>query len=249
MKQWNGEEFVNEWHGYRMEEGRFMGQPYVVIFPKAGTENGKWALKTEYFGAFPQLELDLLERGYHLAHVKTYERYCPPPVTELQACFVDFVSRRYGLNPKCIPVGMSCGGLQAIYLAGKYPDKVACAYIDAPVVNFLSVPFGFGKRGQAPAAEEFENAWGINRQEILTFRGHPLDYIPAMIANRIPVVLVCGDSDQVVPFEENGKLLQDAYEKAGCPILSFLKPGCDHHPHGMEDNTPIIEFIEAHTNV
>ena len=156
MKQWNGEEFVNEWHGYHMDEGRFMGQPYVVICPKEGTANGQWALKTEYFGAFPQLELDLLARGYHLAHVKTYERYCPPPVTELQACFVDFVSRRYGLSPKCVPIGMSCGGMQAIYLAGKHPDKVACAYIDAPVVNFLSVPFCMGKRNASNAIEKFE---------------------------------------------------------------------------------------------
>jgi len=247
MKQWNGEEFVNEWHGYHMDEGRFMGQPYVVICPKEGTANGQWALKTEYFGAFPQLELDLLARGYHLAHVKTYERYCPPPVTELQACFVDFVSGRYGLSPKCVPIGMSCGGLQAIYLAGKHPDKVACAYIDAPVVNFLSVPFCMGKRNASNAIEEFENAWGINRQEILTFRGHPLDYIPNMITNRIPVVLVCGDSDTVVPFEENGKLLLDAYKAAGCPIECHMKPGGDHHPHCLPDNAPIVAFIEKYT--
>ncbi len=37
-------------------------------------------------------------------------------------------------------------------------------------------------------------------------------------------------------------LLQKAYEQVGldCPV--YIKPGCDHHPHGLEDNTPIIEF-------
>ena len=97
------------------------------------------------------------------------------------------------------------------------------------------------------AIEKFENAWGINRQEILTFRGHPLDYIPNMIANRIPVVLVCGDSDTVVPFEENGKLLLDAYKAADCPIECHMKPGGDHHPHCLPDNAPIVAFIEKYT--
>lgn len=53
-----------------------------------------------------------------------------------------------------------------------------------------------------------------------------------------------GDSDKVVPYEENGAQLYRMYTEANAPIQLILKPGCDHHPHGLEDNTPLIEAVE-----
>jgi len=47
----------------------------------------------------------------------------------------------------------------------------------------------------------------------------------------------------VVPYCENGVFLQRAYEKAGLNLEVYIKPGCDHHPHGLEDPTPVVEFI------
>ena len=32
----------------------------------------------------------------------------------------------------------------------------------------------------------------------------------------------------------------------GGEIELYLKPDCDHHPHGLEDATPIINFVEKH---
>ena len=60
--------------------------------------------------------------------------------------------------------------MQAIYLAAKYPEKVSCMYLDAPVVNFLSCPFGFGKATAELPREEFIEARGIDEIEILSFR-------------------------------------------------------------------------------
>lgn len=246
MKQWNGEEFTTDWHGFSFCEGEFMGRPYVVVKPKPGTANGKWVLKTEYFGAFPETELALLARGYHVANVKTKTRWCLDEDTEAQAAFVDFVHKEFGLSEKCIPVGMSCGGMQAIFLAAKHPDKVSCMYLDAPVVNYLSCPFGFGKKTTPSLAEEFINARGIDAISILSFRHHPLDFFSALTAQDIPAILVSGDSDTVVPFDENGRLLQDAYTKAGRTIETHIKPGGDHHPHGLPDCSPIVDFIEKY---
>ena len=59
--------------------------------------------------------------------------------------------------------------------------------------------------------------------------------------------MVVGDSDTVVPYEENGLLLKEAYEKAGNILETYIVPGKDHHPHCMEDNTPIIHFIEKYS--
>jgi len=249
MTRWNGDEIINEWLGYPAKCGEFMERKYIVVSP-GNKGNGKWLLKPEYFGALPETELALLKRGYHVAHIKNKTRWCLDEDTEAQAAFVNFVAEEFGLSTQCIPVGMSCGGMQAIYLAAKHPEKVSCMYIDAPVVNFLSCPFRFGRETESamPAmAEEFIKARGIDSVSILSFRAHPLDYLPTLTSHNIPVLLVSGDSDSVVPFEENGKLLQDAYTLAGRTIETHIKPGGDHHPHGLPDCLPIVEFIEKYS--
>lgn len=58
--------------------------------------------------------------------------------------------------------------------------------------------------------------------------------------------MVAGGSDPVVPFCENGALLQKAYEEAGLEIPVYIKPECEHRPHGLEDPRPVIDFIMTH---
>ena len=82
--------------------------------------------------------------------------------------------------------------------------------------------------------------------ELINYREMPLDKIPQLIACKIPVVMVAGGSDCVVPYYENGIYLQKAYEEAGLEIAVFIKPECDHHPHGLEDCKPVLGFIMTH---
>ena len=59
--------------------------------------------------------------------------------------------------------------------------------------------------------------------------------------------MVYGDSDDIVPYDENGAILEKFYRENGGEILAIGKNGCGHHPHGLEDPTPIIEFVEKHS--
>ena len=59
----------------------------------------------------------------------------------------------------------------------------------------------------------------------------------------IPVIHVFGDSDKVVPYEENTALLAKKYEEAGGKIELIRKEGVGHHPHCLEDPKPIVDFI------
>ena len=241
-----GERKHTTWEGFSAIESTFSDRSYILVKPHAGKGNGKWALKTEYFGAFPALEIELLKRGYHIAHIKTKTRWCLPEDTEAQADFVRFIHKEFELCKTCVPIGMSCGGMQSIYLAAKHPALVSCAYLDAPVLNLLSCPAGVGGREALLNREyaEFVEHRGMTVSELVPFREHPQDYLPQMVAARIPVVLVSGDSDTIVPFHENGRLLAEAYEEAGVPIEVHIKPGGDHHPHGLADNTLIADFID-----
>ncbi len=67
-----------------------------------------------------------------------------------------------------------------------------------------------------------------------------------LLENNIPIMLVAGGSDGVVPFIENGAILEKYYKENGGTIEVIIKPGCEHHPHGLDDNTPIIDFVLAH---
>lgn len=235
---------------FECEEFMFEDRKATVVFPPEGTKNGKWMLHTEYFGAFPGLEIEMLRKGYHLAYLKARERCGTDIETAAKVEFIKYVSEKYGLSKKCIPVGMSCGGLQAIKLAGMSPESVSVLYLDAPVVNFMSWPMGLGNCPIWTAEkvkQELLDAYGLTMSTFISFREHPLDKLPILIENRIPAVLVYGDSDLSVPFPENGQLVKDAYEKTDIPFVSFCKPGCGHHPHGPADTAPVIEFIDKYS--
>ena len=190
----------------------------------------------------------MLKKGYAVAYVNSTTRWCLPEDTERQARFAKFLQKEFKFSKKCVPVGMSCGGMQAIYFASMYPELTNCIYIDAPVVNLLSCPGNAGK-GSIPveAWEEFENGTGITKEELILYRNHPQDHIANLIKNKIPVIMVAGDSDVVVPYDENGIILERMYKESDCDFELHIKKGCDHHPHSLEDNTPVINFIEAHS--
>jgi len=142
-------------------------------------------------------------------------------------------------------VGTSCGGLIGTKFAAKYPECVSALYLDAPVMNFLSCPAGLGIGGNE-LFQEFMDATGMGLKELICYREHPIDKMHLLLQNKIPVFLVYGDSDVVVPYTENGALLEKYYKENGGQIIVVGKPGCGHHPHGLEDNTPIIEFAEKY---
>jgi pimeloyl-ACP methyl ester carboxylesterase len=233
------------WNGFQKLELEFKGRKAILVFPHEKNKTSNWMLKTEYFGAFPNLEIEMLKRGWHLAYIANITRWCLDEDLDLKKEFAEFLNKEYGLNKKCVPVGMSCGGMIAVKFAAKYPEYVSCLYLDAPVMNLLSCPCGIGD-ATADLYQEFVTATGKNRSDLINYREHPVDKIPALLEHKLPVVLVYGDADTVVPYYENGIVLENYYKENGGTILAIGKEGCGHHPHGLEDSTQIIKFIEEH---
>ncbi len=234
-----------EFFGFKQIIFEFDNKKATLVFPKNPREDKKWCFKTEYFDAFPNFQIEMLEKGYYIAHVQNETRWCLETDTERQAKFARFLHEEFGLFEKFMTIGMSCGGMQSVYLAGKYPELVAAIYIDAPVINFLSCPCGIcGSNNYA--YDEFTNATGLTIKDLIGYRKHPQDYIPKLIENKIPMFLIAGDSDSIVHFEENGIHLVNAYKNAGLEFSFVLKEGCNHHPHGLDDNTPLLEFAEKY---
>jgi len=235
----------SEWNGFERLDFRLDGRKAILVCPKTPRADKKWLFKTEYFGAFPSFELEMLNRGYYVAHIENITRWCLPEDTDTKAMLCEFLINELGLYPKCMTVGMSCGGMQSVYLAAKYPGYVAAMYLDAPVLNLLSCPCGLGV-AKINFYDEYVKATGKTVSDLLNYREHPIDKVDTVIAEDIPIILVCGDSDMTVPYIENGKLLAEKYRNSNVPFVEILKKDCDHHPHGLDDVTPFIEFAEKY---
>lgn len=234
--------------GYKCDLFEFDGKEAIVVCPKKRDNLNRWALKTEYFNAFPYLEYMLLENGFHIAFVTNDNRWADRKNLARHNAFAEFVNQKYGLNKKCVPIGMSCGGLYGIKFSSLYPKKVACLYIDAPVVNLLSLA-GYGALvPEYDFRTEIMRELALNESTILSYRDHALDHLPNLIKNNIPTVLVYGDADDVVYPKENANLVEQAFKGTAVPFLSIVKPGCNHHPHSLVDSTPTAEFILKYYN-
>lgn len=232
---------------FQKKEFVFQGRNAKIVYPSCPA-NGKLLLKTEYFSAFPYFEVAMLKKGYTLCFLAHPNRWATDNETHTTAEFVRFVAKELDFEPKCIPVGMSCGGLQALRLAQLHPELISVMYIDAPVVNILSMAgLGASTCDLNPTFwKEIQAAHGVDRSSIVNFRKSPIDAMDKLIENNIPIIMLYGDADEVVLYAENGKVLEDYYRENGGDMKVICKPGCEHHPHSLEDPTPIMEFVEAH---
>ena len=223
-------------------EFEFEGKNAKVVFAAEETRTYKWVMKTEYFDDFPDTQNLLLERGINLAYIENETRWCKDADILRKKRFADFLADKYGFEKKFGIIGMSCGGLIGTKFAAEFPEMVSVLYLDAPVLNLLSCPAGIGNAENC-MWDEFENAMGISLSKLISYRENPIDKLDILVKNNIPIILVCGLSDNIVPYEENGEILYDYYKKNGGIIAKYLKNGCGHHPHGLDDNNPIADFI------
>lgn len=93
----------SNWHGYEAKSFLFEDREAILVFPKEPREGNPWTLKTEYWGAFPDVELRLLAEGFHAAFVKNKNRWFTPEEIDAKARFVRYVSETFGLAPNVCP--------------------------------------------------------------------------------------------------------------------------------------------------
>ncbi len=220
-------------------EFEYNGYMATVIVPEK--PNGKWIWKTEFLYAFDQAERALNERGYTRVYYGISDKYGSFQAVRLMRNFHKHLLQKFPfLQEKCALFGFSRGGLYAFNYALFYPEFVSKMYLDAPVLNVKSWPPA-GSVEQAQLFAEYHESEDTFR----TFHNSPIDNLAEFAAHRIPLLLVAGCKDLVVPLAENGQILLDFYREHSYEVTSILKAECDHHPHSLDDVTPIIEFIEV----
>lgn len=233
---------VSEWFGYRRLDFCFENREAIVVLPDKS--NGHWMIKNEYFGAFSNTELALVKEGYTLTYLRNNNRWGTDDDHAAKVRFADYISAKLGLRKRFVQVGMSCGGLIAVNFASRYPEYVSFLYLDAPVLNLLSCPMGFGEGDVLDGGwNELSEAYGFTLSDLVNYREHPMDRLEILTDNKLPCAIVYGEADSVVPFNENGIHLVKHYRECGMPLFVYGKPGCGHHPHGIENPETLVRYI------
>lgn len=236
---------TGEWNGYAKHELTIAGKSVTIVAPKAAAAGRPWVWHGEFFGHKPAPDIALLGKGFHIVYMKINDMLgCPDAVKLWNQCYAELTTN-YGLSAKPSLVGLSRGGLYCYNWAIANPSKVSCIYADAPVCDFKSWPGGKGKgKGDAKNWALVPKLWGFKDEgEALAYKGNPVDNLAPLAQNHVPLLHVFGDADDVVPWDENTGLIETRYNALGGSITLIRKPGVGHHPHGLDDSTPIIEFI------
>ncbi|NDV96246.1 hypothetical protein D0T84_15195 [Dysgonomonas sp. 521] len=217
----------------------FKDREAVVVVPKVAAEGNPWIWRPAFFGAFPSVDLALLEEGFHVVYYDLTHLYGSPRALELGTAFYNYVVRHYGLSSRVTLEGFSRGGLFVFNWANKNAGYVACIYADAPVCDVFSWP---GRKNTNLWADLLSE-WQLADEQMAHFEGNPIDNLEAIAKANIPIITVCGDSDDEVPYEENMGVLKSRYEALGGKIELILKKGGKHHPHSLSNPRPIVDFI------
>jgi lysophospholipase L1-like esterase/pimeloyl-ACP methyl ester carboxylesterase len=240
---------VSRWSGFDRHDFEVDGKSVLVVTPKTVAPGRPWCWHGEFFGHKPAPDIALLERGFHIVYMGVPDMLGSPQAVAHWNAFYKELTEKYGFAKKAALVGLSRGGLYCYNWAAANPDKVACIYGDAPVCDFKSWPgaFGKGKRSDRDWQLVLERYGFKNDDEAKAYPKNPVDNLAPLAAAKVPLLHVYGDADEVVPWDENTGIVAERYKKLGGHITLIAKPGVKHHPHGLDDSTPIVKFIWDNT--
>jgi pimeloyl-ACP methyl ester carboxylesterase len=236
------------WQGFARYNFKVAGRDCWVAEPKTPLPGNHWAWCMMFPDAFPERTAapGLLNKGYYYAFMDVGNTFgSPPALAELSSFYHALTGA--ALNPKAVLIGISRGGAYACNWAAQNPDKVSVIYGDAPVCNFESWPYAHGRGKDSSDWKDLLRVHDFKTdQEGIDCPTQPIHEVAALVNAHIPFLSVVGDADSTVPYPENTALVEQQYQKLGGEIKVIHKPGCEHHPHGLEDPTPIIDFILQH---
>ena len=235
----------SSWEGCDRYDFKVEGRDALVVIPKEAAPGRPWIWRPAFFGAFPSVDKALLKEGWHLAYYDVTHLYGSPRAVTLAKTFFDYVTQAFDLPRKATVEGFSRGGYFAFAWADAYPETVSSIYVDAPVCDITSWP---GRR-QPEFWQGFLEEWGVKDEDVdSNFIGNALNHLPRIAEADIPIISVCGGADEGVPYDENMHKVRDAYQAMGGVVEVIVKPDCGHHPHSLEDPTPVVEFLRKHND-
>ena len=230
------------WYGFRRTKFDFNGREAWIVEPSTSPAEGMpWTWTIQWAEAFVDRTgvLDLLRRGWHHVTIDLFDTRMDEEGLAAAAAFQDFLVEELGFAPQANLVGMSWGGFFSTRYAAKYPENVRKIYLDAPLLNFDG--FGnpdYGRIGVWANRRPADDVWTDDPEM-------PVNKAAQIAAAKIPILLVYGGSDTVVPPVHNCRIFAARFKAAGGDLQEIPRNLFGHHPHGLDpDKTqPIVDFF------
>lgn len=207
------------------------GKPWVWYAPTLGGLS--LASRKMYFEGFLNAGISLA--GFDLGEVRG-----SPASTEQFTLFYNEMVKR-GWSPKPILLGQSRGGLMMLAWATRHPDKLRAFVGIYPVLSLTQWPM----KNMATVLADYkltEEEFKAKLKEL-----NPIDNLKGLLEHKVPIFVVHGDSDLLVTYDDNTKVLKDRYEAGGGPITVKVIPGEGHKvtPSFFECKE-LLEFVLKH---
>lgn len=231
-----------KWEGYSRSDFTFKDREVILVKPKSPAEGNPWIWRPAFFGIDASVDIALLEQGFYVVYYDLTHLYGSPNAVALGNDFYKYMIESEKLSPKVTLEGLSRGGLFVFNWAAQNPEKVACIYADAPVCDLKSWP---GRQNEG-LWKDVLSEWNLQDSEMDTFAENPIDKASIIGKYKIPVIVVYGDADSIVPPKDNIERMRDSLSHYGAEIHLIVKKGVGHNPHSLKDPSEIVDFITKH---
>ncbi|HEX3999014.1 MAG TPA: hypothetical protein VHX65_10720 [Pirellulales bacterium] len=108
----------------------------VIVAPRHAALGNPWSWRGCYWDHQPQVEVELLKRGFHIAYISANAQLKPDKSWD---AWYAFLTEKHGLSKTPNFIGMSRGGAFAYNWATANPSKVSCIYADNPAIEPESI--------------------------------------------------------------------------------------------------------------
>ncbi|MCH2126059.1 MAG: alkaline phosphatase D family protein [Pirellulaceae bacterium] len=237
----------SNFHGFDQYEFEIDGMNCRVVTPQRAVTGNPWIWRARFWGHEPQTEIGLLERGFHVSYCDVANLWGNAEALRRWDKFYAYLTLEHRLSPRPALEGMSRGGLMIYHWAIANPEKVSCIYGDAPTLGIR--PYVENLQAGDPRLDRIKDwmqAHHLSLEAAQAYTRDALDRLGPLARANIPILHVCGDADESVPFEKHTAELERRYRKLGGTIEVLVKKGGKHHPHSLPDPQPIIDFIVEH---
>lgn len=195
---------------------RIAGKRGFIMRPKKPKAGKPWVFYGPTLPAYPDkaeswMHQKFLDAGIAVAGVDVGEAYGSPLVLKHFDALYRELTKKRGFSKRPVCLGRSRGGLWVSSWAISNPSRIAGIAGIYPVYDFTTYP------GIARAA----SAYGLTPTSLLTKAAdlNPISKANVLAEARIPVFIIHGKDDKVVPLKQNSAELRKRYLEAGAGDL------------------------------
>jgi predicted esterase len=178
-----------------------------------------------------------LAAGVAIAGIDVGEAYgSPKAFAHFEALHQHMVSKGYSTKPALL--GRSRGGLWVSSWALEHPERVAGIGGIYPVYDFTTYP----------KIDRAAPAYGLSAEELLQQADqlNPIRRAAELAKAKIPVHIIHGLDDTVVPIDANSGTLEKAYQEAGAgDLIEVVRIEGQGHNfwRGFFEHQPLVDFL------